>query len=290
MRHFEKVRMSNKGMDSIMQLFCKNVVEAGNRLGLKIGKCTGTDSTPIKTHNDPVGKYNGHYKKKMVKAQITMDYEHNIPLAKKVCGGTEDDDKYLEEMLRNTAVSARMNMEETWFDGGYNSNKNIAFAHVEMGLMSHYHIDKDWKENVKYEHRFNGKTYLYSPEQEINYLYRKNWQDLKYKKDASLEYKMQFLVNKGFHDAVAMYFRNDYMNKYDECPDNVLDLYNRRNSNEGINSYLKDHLEVEVHLNGKGMKNIDLHVTECCIVMLAVAFVRLQHGIKENLSSVAYLT
>lgn len=55
-----------------------------------------------------------------------------------------------------------MNMEETWFDGGYNSNKNIAFAHVEMGLMSHYHIDKDWRENVKYEHKFNGKTYFYS--------------------------------------------------------------------------------------------------------------------------------
>ena len=290
LRHFEKVRMGNEGMDAIMQLYCIKVVEAGNRLGLKIGKCTGTDSTPIKTHNDPDGKYNGHYKKEMVKAQITMDYEHNIPLAKKVCGGTESDDKYLEDMLRKTAISARMNMEETWFDGGYTSNRNIAFAHVEMGLMSHYHINKDWNENVKYEHRFNGKTSFYSPEQEINYLYRKNWQDPKYKKDASLEYKMQFLVKKGFHDPVAMYFRNDYMQKYDECSDNVLDLYHRRNSNEGINSYLKDHLEVEVHLNGKGMKNIDLHVTECCIVMLAVAFVRLQHGIKDNLSSVAYLT
>jgi hypothetical protein len=290
LRHFEKVRIGTKGMDAIMQLFCIKVVDAGNKLGLKIGKYTGTDSTPIKTHNDPDGKYNGHYKKEMVKAQITMDYEHNIPLAKKICGGTENDDAYLENMLRMAAVSAKMNMEETWFDGGYNSNRNIAFAHVEMGLMSHYHINKDWNENVKYEHRFNGKTYFYSPEQEINYLYRKNWQDPKYKKDGSLEYKMQFLVKKGFHDPVAMYFRNDYMNKYDECPDNVLDLYHRRNSNEGINSYLKDHLEVEVHLNGKGMKNIDLHVTECCIVMLAVAFARLQHGIKENLSSVAYLT
>ena len=290
LRHFEKVRMSTKGMDAIMQLFCIKVVEAGNRLGLKIGKCTGTDSTPIKTHNDPDGKYNGHYKKEMVKAQIIMDYKHNIPLAKKICGGTECDDSYLEDMLRMTALSARMNMEETWFDGGYNSNKNIAFAHVEKGLMSHYHIDKDWRENVKYEHRFNGKTYCYSPEQEINYLYRKNWQDPKYKKDASLEYMMQFLVKKGIFDPVAMYFRNDYMQKYEECPDYVLDLYHRRNSNEGINSYLKDHLEVEVHLNGKGMKNIDLHVTECCIVMLAVAYARLQHGIKENLSSVAYLT
>ena len=112
----------------------------------------------------------------------------------------------------------------------------------------------------------------------------------KYQKDASLEFMMQFLIKKGIFDPVAMYFRNNYIRKYEECPDNILDLYHRRNSNEGINSYLKNNLEVEVHLNGKGMKNIDLHVTECCIVMLAVAFTRLQHGIKENLSSVVYLT
>ena len=56
---------------------------------------------------------------------------------------------------------------------------------------------------------------------------------------------MQFLIKKGIHDPVAMYFRNDSMQKYEECPDNVLDLYHRRNSNEGINSYLKDHLEFE---------------------------------------------
>jgi hypothetical protein len=40
----------------------------------------------------------------------------------------------------------------------------------------------------------------------------------------------------------------------------------------------------------KGMKNIDLQVTECCITILAVAFARLQHGIKKNISSAAYLT
>ena len=84
LRHFEKIRLGNAGMDAIMELFCIKVVEAGNKLGLKIGKNTGTDSTPIKTHNDPDGKYNGHYKKEMVKAHITIDYDHNIPLAKKV--------------------------------------------------------------------------------------------------------------------------------------------------------------------------------------------------------------
>jgi len=33
---------------------------------------------------------------------------------------------------------------------------------------------------------------------------------------------MQFLVKIGIYDPVAMYFRNDYMRKYEECSDNVL--------------------------------------------------------------------
>ncbi|VVB96652.1 Uncharacterised protein [uncultured archaeon] len=290
LRHFEKIRLGNEGMDAIMELFCITVVETGNKLGLKIGKNTGTDSTPIKTHNDPDGKYNGHYKKEMVKAHITMDYDYNIPLAKKVCGGTEDDDKYLEEMLRKTAVSAKKNMEETWYDGGYNSLKNIALSHIEFGLIPHYHIDKDWRENVSYEHRFGGKIHTYTPEKEINYIYRKHWKDSNYKKDASFEYMMQYLVKIGIYEPVAMYFRNKYMRQYEECPDGVLDVYHMRNCNEGINSYLKDHLEVETHVNGKGLKNLDIHVTKCCITLLAVALTRLQKGIKENISSVAYLT
>jgi len=114
---------------------------------------------------DPVGTYNGHYKKKMVKMHITADYEHNIPLAKKVCGGTEDDYQHLEEMLNKTAVSAKKNILETWFDG-------------------------------------------------------------------------------------------------------VLDIYHMRNHSEGINSYMKNNVGLETHVNGKGMKNIDLHTTQCCITLL----------------------
>ncbi len=290
LRHFEKIRLGNEGMDSIMELFCIKVVGAGDKLGLRIGEKTGTDSTPIQVPNDTVGTYNGHYKKRMVKAHITEDYDHNIPLAKKVCGGTDNDNQYLEDMLRNTSVSAKKNMRETWFDGGYNGNKNIALAHVEFGLICHYHIDIDWRRNVMYEHKFDGKTYTYTPEQEINYLYRKYWNEPDYKKDASLEDMMQYLVKKGIHDPVAMYFRNPYVQKYEECPDAMLDVYHMRNHNEGVNSYMKINLGLETHINGKGMKNIDLHVTQCCIVLLAVALTRLQHGIVENLSSVAYLT
>jgi len=62
-----------------------------------------------------------------------------------------------------------------------------------------------------YEHKFGGKTYTYTPEQEINYLYRKYWNELDFRKEASLEDMMQYLVKKGIHEPVAMYFRNPYV-------------------------------------------------------------------------------
>ncbi len=140
------------------------------------------------------------------------------------------------------------------------------------------------------EHKFGGKTYSYTPEQEINYLYQKYWNELDYKKDASLEDMMQYLVKEGIHEPVAMYFRNPYVQKYEKCPDAVLDVYHMRKHSEGVNSYMKVNLGLETHINRKGMRNIGLHVTQCCIVLLAVDLTRLQHGIVENLSSVACLT
>jgi len=43
-------------------------------------------------------------------------------------------------------------------------------------------------------------------------------------------------------EPVAMYFRNPYLEEFEECPDGVLDVYHMRNHNEGVNSYMKDNL------------------------------------------------
>ncbi len=46
-------------------------------------------------------------------------------LLKKIYGGTDSDDKHLEEMLRKTSVLAKKNLRETRFDGDYNSIKTL---------------------------------------------------------------------------------------------------------------------------------------------------------------------
>ncbi len=38
LRHFEKVRLGNDGMDAIMDALCIQVVKAGDKLELKIGE------------------------------------------------------------------------------------------------------------------------------------------------------------------------------------------------------------------------------------------------------------
>ncbi len=98
------------------------------------------------------------------------------------------------------------------------------------------------------------------------------------------------VLRRGGGSNFSSLFGNPCVAAYDECPDGVLDVYHQRNHSEGVNSYMKENLGLETHINGKHMKNIDLHATECCIVLLAVALTRLQHGITERLSSVAYLT
>ncbi len=101
---------------------------------------------------------------------------------------------------------------------------------------------------------------------------------------------MQCLVKEEIYEPVSMFFRNASMHEYEECPEGVFEVYHIRNCSEGVNSYMKTNLGLETHVNGKGMKNIDLHVTQCCLALLAAALTRLQHGIKDNISSTVYLS
>lgn len=81
---------------------------------------------------------------------------------------------------------------------------------------------------------------------------------------------MQYLVEKAIYEPVAMYFRNPYVQEYEECPDAVFDVYHMRNISEGVNSYMKNKLGLETHVNGEGYEEYRpscdpvLHSFTCC--------------------------
>lgn len=206
-RHFENERLGIDGLRTLNDALVRLVVSEAEKIGIIIGKNTAVDSTPMKTcANDPDGKWNPHYKKKMVKINLISDVVNLIPLYHTITGGTDGDGTELCGLISWAVERVGLgNMSDIWFDGGYTGNENLAKVAVLFGLNAHYHISEGWVDHVTFEHRFQGRVYQFEPAKEINYQYQKMWKAPYFDSDADIMYKMQCLVDMGKYDPVAMY-------------------------------------------------------------------------------------
>lgn len=82
------------------------------------------------------------------------------------------------------------------------------------------------------------------------------------------------------------------MDRHEDNPVEYMKDYHFRNRQEGHHGYWKEHLEIEdrMRVKGKEKEKVDRYLTRNLCTVLAVALCRLQHGVKENLTSVAYFT
>ena len=88
---------------------------------------------------------------------------------------------------------------------------------------------------------------------------------------------------------VGAYFRNIEMLRYESDTITYLKDYHLRSRKEGHHGYWKEHLSLQRRLRVRGLRNVDIFLTRNLCTILAVALNRLQHGVREHLSSVAYL-
>jgi hypothetical protein len=286
--HFGNVRLDVEELDELLDAVIRENARLAGELGVPLGVGTATDATPLETcRRDRTGVWNGHYKLKMVKVVITEDVGTWLPLSYRVIGGNDGEGEHLVLMLMETRdrVGPRT-MEESWFDGGFTSNENLAKTHALLGLKCHFKITKDWVGNVRYPRDGPGER---SPEEEVHRLYSKLWEEGWYHAGVPLWYKMRCLVRAGRYEAVAMHFRNAYMAQYEESPDGLLDAYHVRNNIEGVNGHLKDQYGLEDTLNVVGERAITRHVLWTMLAAHIVAMVRLQHGVTDNLLSTTHL-
>jgi transposase len=79
------------------------------------------------------------------------------------------------------------------------------------------------------------------------------------------------------------------MESYEADPKNYLKKYHRRSRSESTNSHLKEKLDLERGIP-KGKQKAEQHVRLCVLARNLVALNRLQHGVTENLTSLAYLS
>ncbi|RLF45442.1 MAG: hypothetical protein DRN29_06715 [Thermoplasmata archaeon] len=274
-RHFVNDLLSHK----IEEIFNDVVKELEKRLKRK-GKWIGDiveDATVITAKRmDKEAKYSRYYKTYGWKKDLFIE-SNGIFLSYKDLEINDDEGRYMEYHLKKlNQLSIFINHITT--DGKYATYYNVAMTKCHYDAEFLYKPQKGWVYNKKGEERY------------IKERYSRYWKEKGFKANASIDYKLKFLYNRGEYEIVGAYYRNKRMKEWEEN-DNLRKRYAKeRNSNEGFNSYLKNHAGFETNLHRKGKRYAFFHTTLCLLVLNLVALTRLQNGVTDNLISVAYLT
>lgn len=244
-----------------------------------LGKETIEDATIITAkRNDPEAKYSGYYKDYGWKKDLLIDNKHKIFLGYQNLKITSDEAEALLVHLKRL-YQCDISVNVVTVDGKYPTYENIAKAKHEFGTNLFYKPQKNWAHNSK------GDLDV------INKRYQQYWKHDGFKIHTDIRYKLGFLFQQDDFDYVGAYYRNQHVAHYNQRVKHCRRRYTlERNGNEGFNGYVKQQMGFETSIPRKGEKQAFKHTTLCLIALNAVALTRLQHGIKKNLTSIAYLT
>jgi len=102
-----------------------------------------------------------------------------------------------------------------------------------------------------------------------------------------MQYAM-IMSNESRFKQVGMYYRNNILTRYEECPDGYMDHYHFRNRIENNHGTEKRKTEIE-NIEAKGIERITTHIGMHLIALHAIALCRLQNGITSGLTNLAGL-
>jgi len=276
---YETIRyfVNNLLQNKIDEVFYAVVKELEKQLKRK-GKWTGEvveDATVITARRmDKEAKYSGYYKTYGWKKDLLIE-SNGIFLSYKDLEINDDEGRYMESHLKKLNP---IFITHITTDGKYATYYNIAMTKCHYNVEFLYKPQKGWTYNKKGEERYIKKRYS------------RYWKEKGFKANASIDYKLKFLYNREEYEIVGAYHRNKGMDEWKEN-DNLRKRYAKeRNSNEGFNSYLKNHAGFETNLSRRGKRYAFFHTTLCLLALNLVTLIRLQNGVADNLISVAYLT
>ena len=278
-RHFINDLLDDETLEHIFYREVEAIEEKLNHYGETLGKETLEDATIITAkRGDPESEYSGYYEDGGWKKDMLLDQKHKVFLAYQNLGINEDEGHALQsnlEKLREIGI----NINEITADGKYPTYENIAIAKHKYGTDLFYRPQDGWVHNTKGDMN------------EINHRYQKYWKHHGFRVNAGIDYKLSFLCQMGDYEWVGAHYRNQHVRRYNRRIKRCRRRYRiERNTNESFNNYLKQHMGFETSLPKKGKESAFKHTTLCLIAINAVALTRLQNGITEHLTSVAYLT
>jgi len=248
-----------------------------NKLGKQIFEDVSEDAVDLKARKtDREAEWSGYYKEYGYKADLAVDLQTGM-VATPIFLGINEYEGYCFPKQAERLIKLGFEPKSWSFDGKYSSKESIAIGEVGYGMKLNYKILKDWVMDPR------------GNEKDINKAYQKHWCEKEFRPDVKVEYELTFLYERGDLERVGAYCRNRAMERFKADPRLYLKQYHKRNRSESINSHLKEKLDLERGIP-RGMGKAEQHVLLCILVRNLVALTRLQHGVTENLTSLAYLS
>ena len=277
-REFINDRLGPIGLIELFYILIELIVDYGKKNGIEIGKRIGEDATDIRAlKHDPDADYSGYYKEHGYKVDIVFDLDNNaLPLALTLLNINANEAECLVPSIEKLT---RLGCHPTYiaFDDKYATYSNIGYCGIH-GIDTVYKIASNWK--------YNKKGDL----EEIKRRYQKYHRNEDWIVNASLEQMLWYLYEHGDIEYVGAYYRNQSMHEYQSNPEEYVKRCNERSSKvEGMNGYLKTQTNLDSRLPRRGWKAFAMHVVISLLGPVFAAFIRLQHGITQNISNITYI-
>ena len=272
-RHWEKERLGVHGLNTIFNAIVERIRFLLIPLGIVLGLNIGEDSTMIRScANDKKAEYNGHYKEKGYKGDITIDVDLGIPIAKRLTGANDydgDNFAYTIDDLHKRGIYPKHFVG----DNHYATYSNYFYGGYLNGIKMHCNFSSD-------------AIYRYDATEEQLFLqYRKLWHDSQYKNNPDFRDVGDMLIKHGKQELIGACFRNYSFHEYVEDPDGYLGSYHQRSKDESINGILTTETGFE-KMKVLGRKNADMHLSAHLIAILVIALLRVQFGITGGLMKI----
>jgi len=272
-RHWEKERFGIHGLNAIFNAIVQRVGYLLLPFGIILGLRIGEDSTMIRScANDKEAEYNGHYKEKGYKGDITIDTDLGIPIAKRLTGANDYDGNnfpYTVDDLHKRGIFPRYyvgdNHYATYFNYFYGGYLNNITMHCNFSSEAIYRYD--------------------ATEAQLLLQYHELWRDPQYKNTPDFGDIGDMLIRHGKSELVGACIRNHSFLEREEDPDGYLGTYHQRSKDESINGILTTETGFE-KMRVLGRKNADMHLSAHLIAVLVLALLRVQFGITGGLMKV----
>lgn len=277
--HFLIKRLNSKGTTKLLDAFVEANRKELLRYNITLGEEIVLDASPIPAKKkDEEADWNGHYEKWCYLWHNLRCINTGLPLDFHITNGREDEAHFLAPFVLKLVTLKHIHPVKAYIDGGYASFENIARMYIYFNMDVVCNIAKDWK----FSESGTGA--------EIQRWYNKLWKEPYYKPKADFEY-MQYalLLNGGARfKQVGMYYRNNILTRYEECPDGYMDDYHFRNRIENNHGTEKRKTEIK-DIEAKSIERITTHIGMHLLALHAIALCRLQNGKTTGLTNLAGL-